>query len=239
VTRARAEFVTISSLRHQPPVGGTRICLTFDIDWAIDPVIEEAIDLVERYDVAATWFITHDTPIVERLRRNTKFEIAIHPNFNFLLEGDPRNGANAEEVVDRLIAVVPEASAVRSHSLAQSERLVDLFVDRGLLNICNFYIPHQEGRAVAPWPLWGGAFVVPHCWQDNVSMRTRPTVSMPEIAHASLNVFDFHPIHVALNSRTMDLYEQTRHLHRDYSELKKVKEDGWGTRTILEQVLEG
>jgi len=72
----------------------------------------------------ATWFVTHDTPLISRLRTNSKFELGIHPNFDFLIQGEPRNGGNAQEVVARLLEIVPEAKSVRSHSMTQSSRLL-------------------------------------------------------------------------------------------------------------------
>ena len=91
--------------------------LTFDIDWANDDVLNDTIDLIEDKDVTATWFVTHDTSLLSRLRQNSKFELGIHPNFNWLLEGDDRNGRNAREVIERLLAIVPEATSVRSHAM--------------------------------------------------------------------------------------------------------------------------
>ncbi|MBK6792139.1 MAG: hypothetical protein IPG80_06265 [Anaerolineales bacterium] len=45
-----------------------KIFLTFDIDWAHDDVLNDTIDLVEEANIAATWFVTHETPLLSRLR---------------------------------------------------------------------------------------------------------------------------------------------------------------------------
>ena len=124
--------------------------ITFDIDWAHNDVMSDTIDLMERFDIAATWFVTHDTPLLKRLRANPKFELGIHPNFNFLLAGDPRNGATAEEVVDRLLEIVPEAKVVRSHSTTQSSRLLEIFEKKGLTHDCNHFIPEQAVIKLKP-----------------------------------------------------------------------------------------
>ena len=50
---------------------------TFDIDWACDEVLADTTDLVEEADVAATWFVTHDTPLLK-------------PTFNTILKAPPR-----------------------------------------------------------------------------------------------------------------------------------------------------
>ena len=61
------------------------IFLTFDIDWASDEVINDSLEVIEKYGIKSTWFVTHDSPILERLKDNKNIELGIHPNFNFLL----------------------------------------------------------------------------------------------------------------------------------------------------------
>ena len=78
------------------------IFLTFDIDWAHDSLLADTIDFVEAAGVNAICLITHDTLPLDRLRANPKFELGIHPNFNFLLEGDGHNGLNARD--DRAVS---------------------------------------------------------------------------------------------------------------------------------------
>lgn len=91
----------------------------------------------------ATWFVTHDTPLLERLRANRNYELGIHPNFNWLLVGDQRNGANAIEVIERLMRIVPEARCVRSHSMTQSTGLLQAFSDAGLTHDANHFVRHR------------------------------------------------------------------------------------------------
>src|SRR5687767_66509 len=72
----RAAFATVASVRVEDRASWDgRVFLTFDIDWAHDGVIHAAADMVEEADVAATWFVTHDTPALERLRANPRFEL--------------------------------------------------------------------------------------------------------------------------------------------------------------------
>lgn len=188
-----------------------KVFVTFDIDWACDEVLEYCIDLVEAADVPATWFVTHDTKLLARLRKNQKFELGVHPNFNNLLSGAEASGKNAEDTLKDILKIVPEACSIRSHSLVQSERLVDMFIDHGLNYISNFYIPLAENSVLVPWRLWGGVTAVPHCWQDNVSMRVSGHITAPELSERrNILVLDFHPIHVFLNSDSVDRYEAAR-----------------------------
>ena len=208
--------------------------LTLDIDWAHDDILIDAIDLVEAHQVSATWFVTHDTPQLSRLKSNPNFELGIHPNFNFLLNGDDHSGKDAEDVVDRLLAIVPEAKCVRSHSTTQSSGLLDLFRRKGLTHECNSFIPVQSGIELKPWRLWSGITCVPYSWEDDVACLYGPDNAMPMsrlVELAGIKVFDFHPVHIFLNTENIDRYEKTRALRRSPQQLSSHRYEGEGTRT--------
>jgi hypothetical protein len=220
--------------------------LSVDVDWAHDDVLADTIDLVEEYHVSATWFVTHNTPLIARLRsRHPSFELGIHPNFNFLLNGDCRAGRDAAEVVDRLMVIVPEAKSVRSHSTTQNSRLLDLFLRRGLTHECNAFIPVQSGISLKPWRLWSNLTRVPYSWEDDVhilyesmGIQQQSPRDIALSVEQGLKVFDFHPIHVFLNTESLDRYERTRPLHHNPKELIKHRYEGYGTRNRLIELLE-
>jgi hypothetical protein len=213
--------------------------LTFDIDWACDAVLADTIDIVEAAGVEATWFVTHDTPLIERLRENSLFELGIHPNFNFLLEGDTRNGANAAEVVNRLLAIVPEARSVRSHSMTQSSRLLELFLEKKLTHDVNHFIPAHSGVQLQPWFHWNGLIKVPYLWEDDAHCLYAHRSDIGDLTGGSvLRVLDFHPIHVYLNTEHMDRYEKTRRFHSHPGELIAHRSTHpQGAREILKTLL--
>lgn len=217
-----------------------KIFLTFDIDWAHDEVLEDTINLVEKADVAATWFVTHDTMFLARLRANPKFELGIHPNFNFLLQADSRNGANAGEVIDRLLQIVPEAKSVRSHSLTQSSILLQLFLDKGLTHECNHFIPEQAAIELEPWHLWNGLIKVPHFWEDDVACMYAKNTLIQDLlvrAEGGVRVFAFHPIHIFLNTNTLECYERSRADHANPKKLITHRNTGFGVRSELQTLL--
>lgn len=235
----KATFSKISEVGLSP-LDETRIHLTFDVDWVCDEVLADTIDLVEEAEVAATWFVTHDTPLLSRLRENPKFELGIHPNFNFLLMGDSTNGSTAEEVVDRLMEIVPEARSVRSHSVTQSSRLLQLFVDKGLTHDSNDFIPERSKISILPWQLWNGLIKVPYFWSDELACIWQSITGLNElITRPGLKVFDFHPIHVFLNTENIVRYEQTRTIHHKPQELIKYRHTGDGIRSMLLVLLHG
>lgn len=214
------------------------IFITIDVDWADDVVIDDTIDLLEELDIAATWFITNETKAISRLRDNPKFELGIHPNFNYLLNGDFRNGRTAAEVIDRVLNIVPEAKSVRSHSMTQSSYILKLFGERGITHECNHFIPEQAEIELKPWSLWNGMIKVPYLWEDDLTYLYDRNNSIEMIAaRPGLKVFGFHPIHIFLNSENLDRYERTRTIHYRPEELIKYRFYGHGTRNNLKTLI--
>lgn len=215
-----------------------RCFLTFDLDWCHDDVLLDCIDLVERKNVKVTWFVTHATPLLERLKSNPNFELGIHPNFNYLLLGDDRNGKNPENVIERLLAIVPDSVAVRSHSMTQSSNLLQLFVEKGLNYDCNHFIPEDAKIELKPWKLWNGLIKVPYFWEDDLFIQCKTNDLIKDIVkRKGIKVFDFHPIHVFLNTENIERYETTRYIHQIPDELKKYVYKESGTRNYLKQLL--
>ncbi|WP_459939532.1 polysaccharide deacetylase WbmS family protein [Desulfonatronum parangueonense] len=210
------------------------------MDWAHDDILEYAIKLIEQANVAATWFVTHDTPLLSRLRSNPNFELGIHPNFNFLLSGDFRYGKNIKEVIEKSLEIVPEATSVRSHSLTQSSVILQAFGDFGLTHECNLLLPaHLKPK---PFLHWNSKLLrVPHIFEDDVECINHWSGhdwiksnqdTIPII------VADFHPIHVFLNTENLDRYEKTRHFQKKYKLLlDHVNHNSFGAKNALQELL--
>src|SRR5258708_1040997 len=107
------EFLRVKDLEQYKNNFENKLFLTFDIDWASDEVLGYTLDLLEKYTICATFFVTHETPLLTRIRNNPRFEMGIHPNFNFILNGDSRYGKNPAEVIDYYLKMVPDAVSVR------------------------------------------------------------------------------------------------------------------------------
>ena len=54
--------------------------LTFDIDWAPDFLISQIIDKLNKKNIKATFFITHQSDIIKDIAENGH-TIGLHPNF--------------------------------------------------------------------------------------------------------------------------------------------------------------
>lgn len=232
-------FSTISQIKLDDEDSLSNIYLTIDVDWACDKVIESCANILLERNVSATWFITHETPLINDMRGVEQFELGIHPNFNFLLNGDFRNGRCAEEVVDRLLNIVPEAKSVRSHSMTQSSILLDLFFEKGLTHESNHFIPEQSHIELRPWQHWAGLVKVPYFWEDDVYCLTKENSSMESLLlRKGLKVFDFHPIHIFLNTENMSRYNRCRGVLGDHEKLSSyINNDFFGTRDRLLELI--
>ena len=213
-----------------------QIFLTFDVDWAHDEIIRDTYELlkINNAKLKSTWFATHKSNQISKLSKDSKVELGIHPNFNGLFNNDFSNGNSSYEIIKRSLEIVPKCNSIRSHSLTNSERLLDEFKENGLTHICNTFIPHISKMIIKPYKVWDNLILVPHCWQDNVSLRMKNDIPLrTNKKNPNILVYDFHPIHVFLNTESLERYEKTRSLHFNPNELIKYRYNGYGIRNQL------
>jgi pyruvate-formate lyase-activating enzyme len=103
--------------------------------------------------------------------------------------------------------------------------------------VSNLFILYSAGFRPAPFYLWQRLTVVPHQFQDNVEIKMNLESFGQESFEQGFHVFDFHPIHVFLNTESLDRYERTRKLHQNPKELIKYRYAGYGTRSRLIELL--
>jgi hypothetical protein len=223
----------------------TRHLLTLDIDWAPDWMVADAAQALARAGVRATWFATHRSPVLADLLSERLFEVGVHPNF---LPGSS-HGEQPAEVMRHVLEFVPGARTVRTHSLLQSERHSQMLVeDFGLRTDCSQLL--MDSAHVAPHRLRfspEGPWLtrVPHVFQDNMFMFAgRPwSVDDPAFHTPGLKVFDFHPVHLALNSPSFDVYARLKAAGKPLAAVTRedvaaVRHTGPGAATLFASLLE-
>jgi hypothetical protein len=186
--------------------------ITIDVDWAPDFIIDWLSGFLVSRNIPATWFITHVSPAVARLRAHGElFELGIHPNFI----QPSTHGVDSGEIITNCIAMVPDAVSMRTHSLFQSTRLFAEILERTDVRVdASLWLPGLPFLGPIEFAWHGRTLLrVPFFWEDDLEMaagrsdwRFRDTPRMP----SGLKVFDFHPIHLFLNSATMDSYEDLK-----------------------------
>ncbi len=221
------------------------IAITFDLDWAPDYVIDAVAEDCLRHGVRATWFVTHRSPAVERLRaRPEAFELGIHPNF---LPGST-HGPTPEAVLSHCLELVPEALSLRTHALVQSAPLYDLILARTPLEIdASLFLPYAAHAPIVPYWRDGTRVMarIPFVWSDIAEMeRDRPDWRLTPLARGGgARVFAFHPVHLFLNSGSKAAYLQFKAQVPDQRQapraaLEACRQSGPGAGSAFLELLE-
>lgn len=212
----------------------SKYVFTSDVDWAPEEVIEDTISLFAEHNAKITFFSTHRSEQLLRADRNF-VEIGIHPNFNKLLFNNDLQ--KPDEIVRELLQIYPEAVGVRSHSLSQSSGLVNLFKASGLKYESNTLLPYFS--SIVPYKCWTGLTRIPYNWEDDVHFTYGYDFSSDNLADdCDYKIYDFHPIHIYLNTDIEQTYLIAKPFINDIKILKTyINKSKFGTRDLLIQLL--
>ncbi len=210
------------------------IALTFDTDWAPPFVIEEVLALLD--GVPSTFFLTDGTAM-KVLERAPNVELGVHPNF---LPGSS-HGTTRRQVLDTVMQLVPGAQVVKSHHLFQDATVLDLYVERGLHT--DVSLLEYQNPTLRPFHYWNGLVRIPCNFRDDVACVRRETRDDQRwMWSASAVICSFHPIHVYLNTDTLERYAALRNQGglvsiRPSVLADFVNRDTPGIRTVLTNLL--
>lgn len=219
-----------------------RYALTFDIDWAPDFAILHCLELLEKSGCKATFFATHSTSLNHEII-DCGHNLGIHPNF---LPGSS-HGSDVNEIISECLNYAPDAWCMRTHALVQSTPLLhEIFSKFPQLKLDVSLFMHQSAFAhKVRWDFDGVSFDrLLYNWEDDAQFSSFKKDNLPELFFGELTVFDFHPIHVFLNSTDGSEYSnlKLKQSHLPLSSLdKQVAEryvhSGLGTRSCLKEIL--
>lgn len=199
------------------------VAITFDTDWVSEELVAPIAQILKSKKLKATFFLTkeHDC-----LKRCHLFEI--NPHFNF--EG---NWTTYEKEFRRFKKNVPKSLGIRNHSLYNHERLRMIWQDNNLRYSSNVLQPLMAG--IKPYFISKKIVELPIFFLDYWYMEryNHPKFSLKAIdLQEGLKIFDFHPIHLALNTPSLSYYE-------NYKRTKRiVTYPGKGTRTLFFELID-
>ncbi len=187
--------------------------ITLDIDWAPDFILQLVADKLRAKKIKATWFVTHDSLTIQALAASDQFEIGIHPNF---FPGSTQ-GAEPDLVMKYLLGIYPGAVSVRTHGLFQSSNLLKHLVDKyGIKYDSSLFLPNMPH--IQPHELYfkdsEALLRFPYFWADYTeSNHPYPCFSFTDPRHHvhGMKIYNFHPVHIALNSNGTGHYERMKH----------------------------
>jgi len=189
--------------------------LTFDCEWAPDFILEHVSNILMDKEVKSTWFVTNESPIIDELKRNSLFELGIHPNFF----PNSTQGSNEDSILNNLKQIVPEAKSIRTHGLYQSTPLLKKFQEYGIENDLSLFIQNTP-NIIPHYSKFFNLYRFPYFWEDDVAMTEKSNWSFDNPLHHvnGLKIFNFHPILIYLNSNDMKSYYQLK----ESIDIKKV-----------------
>lgn len=208
------------------------ICLTFDTDW-MSP--EDMSRFVEMYpELPRSTFFIHDS---SQTWRPEHHEWGPHPTIGI-------------DELEAVLAGPPPSKGVhgiRSHSCVASHLLSIEWARQGFTYQSNETRLFSAGAA--PFRTAWGIWEVPISYMDNMDMWYSENwpgsghlpfsdeVISAALACEELYVFDFHPVHIAFNTRHPMDYARNRARQGSGSSAWGLGSPGAGTRTFFERVL--
>jgi hypothetical protein len=189
-----------------------RYLITLDTDWVSDPVVSEVSDYLVANRIKSTWFITHSSPAIKHLfDKPDLFEVGIHPNFR---EGSTQ-GDTPREILKRLLEIAPQSKSLRTHSLFQSTPLLIMMRHEfNILHDVSLYLPETPNIVPHEVQLYQKSlWRCPYFWEDSFELlKPQRNFSFSDAKYhvPGVKIFSFHPIHVLLNSNTVDTYERIK-----------------------------
>ncbi len=192
----------------------SNFALTLDVDWAPDCAIDYVAQILIERNVKATWFVTHRSEAIEKLEEHSDlFELGIHPNF---LDGST-HGKSEDEVLAHIKEIVPNAITMRTHGLYQSTSfLIKANVKYGIDIDVSLFLPRAP-NLIPHLIQWHGAKLwrIPYFWEDDSEMfedHSLWNLLDEKLCVPGMKIFDFHPIHIALNSNKFSLYNDLKQI---------------------------
>ena len=184
------------------------VVFTTDLDWASEADVDETLTLFASVSVPVTPFITHHSARIVEAFGAAPHRVGLHPNFQI----QSTHGANETEVLDAVQALWPEARGFRSHGYIDSSSLMIKARERGLRWDSNLCLYMQQG--LEPLDHFSGLVRFPCWWEDDVHLGKGypPTIEAiaDDLLAPGLKVLNFHPVHVALNTPSLDHYAVPR-----------------------------
>lgn len=217
--------------------------LTFDIDWAPQWCVEETLELLARHNVKATYFITHDCPSLRHIR-SEGHNLGLHPN----LLPHSSHGTTPTEAINFLLQLAPEAQVIRTHALVQSSPILyEIFKSFPQLKYdLSMLMYGFEHIGKFPWKYDGVNFErINYNWEDDCAFFEDAFDWDSVESTPSTAIYDFHPIHVALNATSLRPYQDLKKAldgkaltQATRSDVLPLKNKQAGTRTLLSRLLE-
>ncbi len=210
------------------------IYVTMDMDWANDGVLAEIIALIDALDIPVCMFVTHETPALADLRHDPHFTLGVHPNFLPQMNG--QTAKTYRDSLGEMCQLVPEARVIRCHALVDATPILVTARQMGFKADMNLFIPFSSGICLSSFDHFSGLKRLPFFYEDDAWTFERVQASPAEhLTAEGLKIFNFHPIHLYLNTENMECYNRAKPFYHDFEKLAPFvnRNEGFGARDFL------
>ncbi len=214
--------------------------LTSDVDFVSDDILKTAYKSLQK--VPMTIFMTGDSKYLrEKLNDILYWECEPHPNF---CEGST-HGSSYNEVFDSVASFLGEGLGFRCHRYYSSNDIEERFVEKGYVyssNLCT------DLELVSPFKDRCGLIQFPVFMEDGGYLKYHGVPHIEDIQKKivanGIYVFNFHPIHLALNSsdfslirRLKDSMSPDRYGNMTSEDIYSRRNYGYGMSDFLDELL--
>lgn len=211
--------------------------ITLDTDWVPVPIMDYVLDRIIPPDLPATFFVTNSYPELLNSRRH-EYELAPHTNPVELNEDEI-----TRELERKIALCVKKPSGHRGHSLYWTERLRPLFRDYGIRydSSTMMYLesdirPFRVGYDLLQIPLFFMDFF--HFEYCGFNGTDPFSLNNLQLEKKGLKVFDFHPIHLYLNTPNLDFYASVKAHYQQPEKLAALRYEGYGIQNFFLDIID-
>ncbi len=213
---------------------------TPDVDFVSDDIIEVAYRHFE--SLPLTVFMTGESAILAKcLSRNSLWEAEPHPNFC----SGSKHGDSLQEVFETINRFPCKRLGFRCHKYYSSNDIEEEFARLGYGYASNICTDMQEVK-----PFWDrcGLLQLPIFFEDGGYLKYHGVPKLDDIVGKMRNdgvyVFNFHPIHIALNScdfavsrRLKDSISSREYGKLMWAKVSKYRNKEYGIADFLDELI--
>lgn len=202
------------------------IVITFDTDW-IDEQILESLNLIEKVPGSMTFFCTGYYKCLDDYEN---VEIALHPRLDWQHDWIEETNNLKKQFSSNIIGIRPHSCSYSQYYGVQLAKMGFKYISQATFLYKKGLEPFKH-----PWGLW--EFPIYYMdnmdfshqlnWTDSHNAFNNEIIMKAITDESSLFVFDFHPIHLYLNSPNIEFYDRYKHLKN------AIKFDGIGSLTFF------
>ena len=123
----------------------------------------------------------------------------------------------------------------------QGSQVLDSFALNGFYYDLNFLIPRNSNIELKPFLNWEKKLIrLPYFWEDDTHLIYNDSSDVEFYLKTNgLKIFDFHPIHIFLNTENLDRYERSKkYLNNNEKLLNFRNTASFGTHTFFSELIQ-